>query len=152
MTMKLGTQGERSTSAARLRVYDTAYSTHDNEDERGPGPAVMGAKTLTGDKVFDADGGQLGTIEEIMLDTRAGRIAYAVMSFGGFLGMGDKLFAVPWDALELDTEHKGFVLRVEKDRLESAPGFDKNHWPAMADPTWAYAIHEYYESKPYWAR
>lgn len=150
MTMKLGTQGERSTSAARMRA--AAQTVAQDDDERGPGPAVMGAKTLTGDTVCDAEGKQLGKIEEIMLDTRGGRIAYAVMSFGGFLGMGDKLFAVPWDALELDVENKGFVLRVEKERLEAAPGFDKNHWPAMADPTWAFAIHEYYETKPYWAR
>jgi hypothetical protein len=58
--------------------------------------------------------------------------------------MGDKLFAVPWDALTLDPEHKRFVLNVEKDRLKNAPGFRKDKWPDMSDPAWAKIIHAYY--------
>ena len=84
-----------------------------------------------------------------MLDIRTGRISYAVLSFGGFLGMGEKLFAVPWSALTLDTVNKRFVLDVEKDRLENAPGFDKHQWPNMEDPDWAKGIHDYYGTKPY---
>ena len=84
-----------------------------------------------------------------MLDMRAGKVGYAVLSFGGFLGMGEKLFAVPWSALTLDTENKRFVLNVEKDRLKNAPGFDKDKWPNMADESWAKEIHSYYGTKPY---
>jgi len=84
-----------------------------------------------------------------MLDVHSGRVAYAVLSFGGFLGMGGKLFAVPWSALTLDTEHKRFVLDIDKERLASAPGFDKDHWPNMADPSWTRSIHSYYGTKPY---
>ncbi|MHB8565071.1 MAG: PRC-barrel domain-containing protein, partial [Acidiferrobacteraceae bacterium] len=73
----------------------------------------------------------------------------AVLSFGSFLGMGEKLFAVPWSALTLDTKNKRFVLNVEKDRLKQASGFDKNQWPNMADQSWAKAIHSYYGTKPY---
>ena len=117
---------------------------------RGPGPDVMDAASLTGDHVVNAAGEHLGRIEAIMLDVRSGRIAYAVLSFGGFLGIHDKLFAIPWSALTLDAVHKRFVLDVAKERLEEAPGFDKAHWPSMADPAWAAEIHAYYETDPYW--
>src|SRR3982074_3029198 len=100
----------------------------------GPGPEIMDAATLIGDSVVNSSGEDLGKIEAIMLDVTSGRIAYAVLSFGGFLGMGAKLFAIPWPALALDAGEKRFVLGVSKDRLENAPGFDKDHWPAMADP------------------
>lgn len=110
----------------------------------GPGPELMGASTLIGNTVCNKSDEDLGDIKEIMLDTSSGKVAYAVLSFGGFLGMGDKLFAVPWDALTLDTEHKRFVLNMEKDRLKDAPGFDKGKWPNMSDPSWAKKVHAYY--------
>lgn len=118
----------------------------------GPGPDIMGADTLMGNSVVNAQDETLGDIKEIMLDMRSGRVGYAVLSFGGFLGMGEKLFAVPWKALTLDTEHKRFVLNVEKDRLKDAPGFDRHHWPDMADETWASSIHSYYGTTPETAR
>lgn len=116
----------------------------------GPGPEVMDAATLKGDSVVNAVGDDLGKIEAIMLDVTSGRIAYAVLSFGGFLGMGAKLFAIPWSALTLDAAEKRFVLDVSKERLENAPGFDKDHWPSMADQDWATGVHNYYDVKPYW--
>lgn len=115
----------------------------------GPGPGLMGADTLMGNDVFNKDGEDLGDIQEIMLDMRNGKVSYAVMSFGGFLGIGDKLFAVPWNALTLDTENKRFTLDVAKERLEGAPGFDQNCWPDMADQSWAQQIHDYYGTRPY---
>ena len=116
----------------------------------GPGPEVMDAATLKGDSVVNSSGDDLGTIEAIMLDVTSGRIAYAVLSFGGFLGMGSKLFAIPWSALTLDASEKRFILDVPKERLENAPGFDKDHWPSMADTTWATQVHSYYNVRPYW--
>jgi sporulation protein YlmC with PRC-barrel domain len=104
----------------------------------------MGADTLLGNDVYNDAEENLGTIKEFMLDMASGRIAYAVLSFGGFLGMGDRLFAVPFQALRLDTENKRFVLNVSKDRLKNAPGFDKDHWPTMADHSWAAEIHSFY--------
>jgi len=117
-------------------------------NRRGPGPALMGSDTLMGNDVFNKDNEDLGDIKEFMLDMATGSVKYAVLSFGGFLGMGEKLFAVPWDALKLDTENKRFTLDVNRDRLESAPGFDKNVWPDMADPAWEAGIHAYYGTKP----
>ncbi|CAN7610874.1 PRC-barrel domain-containing protein [Trinickia sp. LjRoot230] len=116
----------------------------------GPGPYVMAAGTLEGDKVMCSDGKEVGKIKEIMLDVYTGRIAYAVMSVGGFLGIGDKLLALPWNALTLDTDRKCFQLSVPSDTVKNAPGFDKDHWPAMADVAWASELHNYYHSAPYW--
>jgi hypothetical protein len=110
----------------------------------------MAAETLTGDDVVNPAGEVLGTIKALMLDVPSGRIAYTVLSFGGLLGIGDKLFAIPWPALTLDTDHKRFILDLDKERLIQAPGFDKEHWPAMADPQWAASIHSYYNVQPYW--
>jgi len=119
-------------------------------NQSGPGPQIMTADTLTGDDVVNSSGEDLGEIKDIMIDVESGRIAYAVLSFGGFLGLGDKLFAIPWSSLRLDPAGKQFVLDVDKKQLENAPGFDKDHWPSMADTRWANDIHSYYGARPYW--
>ena len=133
-----------------LGMYKPQLGLGSDPDVRhGPGPEVMGADTLIGNDVCNPEGEDLGDIKEIMLDMRSGRVGYAVMSFGGFLGMGEKLFAIPWSALTLDTENKRFVLNVEEERLKNAPGFDTNHWPDMADQAWVTGIHSYYGTRPY---
>ena len=110
----------------------------------------MAASSFEGETVVNGHGEVLGEIEEIMLDVRSGRIAYAVMSVGGFLGIGEKYFAVPWSALTMDTDNKNFLLDVDKERLKNAPGFDRNQWPSMADVQWASAVHNYFGKPPYW--
>lgn len=132
-------------SGGEARIVGKGSSTAE-----GPGPYVMAASTLDGDKVMSSDGEDVGKIKEIMLDVYTGRIAYAVMSSGGFLGIGDKLLAIPWKALTLDTDRKCFLLSVTSDVVRNAPGFDKDHWPTMADATWASELHDYYHSSPYW--
>ena len=109
---------------------------------------VLSATALAGDGVRNSGGEDLGKIEEIMIDLDGGRIAYVVLSFGGFLGIGDKLFAVPWEALTLNSDEHEFILNVDKKVLESAPGFDKDNWPDMADPSWGSEIHGHYGTKP----
>lgn len=116
----------------------------------GPGPRLMTASTLDGNQVVNRQDEALGEIEEIMLDIEHGRIAYAVMGAGGFLGLGERLFALPWSALTLDTDRKCFVLDADKASFEDAPGFDKDHWPDQADPQWHRRVHEHYRSQPYW--
>lgn len=126
-------------------IYKASRVATSEEDAgEGPGPAMMGAGTLIGTDVHSRHAEKLGEVKEIMLDMRSGHVAYAVLSFGGFLGMGEKLFAIPWDALTLDTMNKRFVLDVDKDQLERAPGFDKDAWPDMANPEWAQGIRAYY--------
>ena len=114
----------------------------------GPGPSLMGADTLMGDSVVNAQEEDLGEIKEIMLDMRTGQVAYAVLSFGGFLGMREKLFAAPWQALQLDTVKKRFVLNVDKAKLQTAPGFDPDAWPDMSDIGWSNQIHAFYGTDP----
>ena len=104
----------------------------------------MGAETLLGNDVYNKDGQDLGDIKEFMIDMATGKVAYAVLSYGGVLGMGDKLFAVPWAALVLDTVNKRFTLNVLKESLKDAPGFDKARWPSMSDKTWAGGVHRFY--------
>jgi sporulation protein YlmC with PRC-barrel domain len=111
---------------------------------------VLSADTLTGDTVVNRKNEDLGKIEHLMIDLDSGRVAYAVLSFGGFLGMGDKLFAIPWKALTVDTSEKRFVLDLDKERLEQAPGFDKANWPDMADRSWGEGVYKYYDAEPYW--
>ena len=117
--------------------------------KHGPGPRLMGADTLIGNDVYNRQDERLGDIKEIMLDVPTGRVCYAVLSFGGVLGLGEKLFAVPWAALTLDTTSKRFVIDVTRERLESAPGFDKQQWPDMADASWERGVHDYYGTKPF---
>ncbi|HSX85420.1 MAG TPA: PRC-barrel domain-containing protein [Cellvibrio sp.] len=131
--------------------YETrdTYGMYKSHDNQGPGPRLMGADTLIGNDVYNHKDEDLGDIKEIMLDMSSGQVAYAVLSFGSFLGMGEKLFAVPWSALTLDTINKRFILNVEKDRLKSAPGFDKDDWPDMADSSWTQDVHAYYGTRPH---
>jgi sporulation protein YlmC with PRC-barrel domain len=146
-------QRERSSSPMhrhlKEKTMSTNYVSRDNfgmyaGDGAGPGPALMGANTLLGNDVYNRDGESLGDIKEFMIDMASGKVAYAVLSFGGLLGMGDKLFAVPWAALVLDTMNKRFTLDVPKATLADAPGFDKDCWPSMSDDTWASGVHKFY--------
>jgi sporulation protein YlmC with PRC-barrel domain len=125
------------------------YGMYKDKTSAGPGPALMGADTLIGDSVVNGIDENLGDIKEIMLDMNSGQVAYAVLSFGGFLGLGEKLFAVPWQALHLDTINKRFVLNIDKERLKTAPGFNTDAWPDMSDVTWANQIHSFYGTDPH---
>ncbi|EGF30340.1 antigen [Oxalobacteraceae bacterium IMCC9480] len=125
------------------------YGMYKNENMTDSAQALMGADTLIGNDVYNHKEEDLGDIKEIMLDIRSGRISYAVLSFGGFMGVGEKLFAVPWSTLTLDTNNKRFILKIDKEQLKDAPGFDADKWPDMADPVWNNTIHSYYGTKPH---
>lgn len=105
---------------------------------------LLSADSINGDEVCNMQDEKLGKIQDIMLDLTEGKIRYAVLSSGGFLGMGDRLFAVPWKALKLDKDNKRFMLNVDAERIKNAPGFDKDNWPNMADPTWNSSVEKYY--------
>lgn len=111
---------------------------------------VLSASTLAGDKVTNAKGEDLGKVEELMIDVESGRVAYAVLSFGaGFLKSG-KLFAIPWGSLAVDQTKKGQLrLNVSQEMLETAEGFDKDHWPDMADPAFMNTTYSHYGIKPW---
>ncbi len=111
---------------------------------------ILSASTLSGDSVRNSAGEDLGKIDEIMIDIPSGRVAYAVLSFGGILHLGNKLFAIPWSALSVDEDEKCFVLEVDQKILETAPGFEKDNWPDMADVSWGAQIYKHYGITPYW--
>lgn len=112
--------------------------------------APLKASSIIGTDIVNGAGDNLGDVKEVVIDPRSGKVAYAVISFGGFLGMGTKLFAVPFSALKYDAEGNQYSLDVSKERLKDAPGFDADHWPTMADEQWNRDIYTYYERAPYW--
>lgn len=117
---------------------------------RERGRILRAGEEIIGQKVVNLDGEDIGEIQEVMIDALASRVTYAIVSFGGFLGIGDKLFAVPWVSLNHEEKKGVFKMKVNKELLENAPGFDRNHWPDMSDPTRISEIYKYYGSEPYW--
>lgn len=111
---------------------------------------TLSASTLMGNGVRNRENEDLGKIEDFMLDLETGRVAYAVLSFGAFLGLGGKLFAVPWNAFTLDSPRHQFILDVSKERLREAPGFDKDHWPDVVDAEARTRIFAFYGVAPDW--
>lgn len=112
--------------------------------------SMLSASTLNGTSIKHPKGEGLGDIKDLMIDLSTSRVAYAVVEFGGLLGIGSKLFAVPIKALRQDAGNKCFVLDASKASLENAAGFDKDHWPDFADRSWQEAVHKHYDASPYW--
>ena len=103
------------------------------------------ASELVGKSVKNLQGEDIGQIEELVIGSN-GEVGYAVLSFGGFLGVGDKLFAVPWTSLAHQPDHEYLTLDISPKKLEKAPGFDKNDWPDMKDEKWKFLIGEFYST------
>jgi sporulation protein YlmC with PRC-barrel domain len=106
---------------------------------------------LQGTTIRNPKGEDLGTLEDVVIDGPRGRVAYGVLSFGGFLGMGSRRFAIPWQALQAGKSPGYLILDVPRDRLEAAPGYDPDDPPRYADETWGTEIHTYYGYQPYWS-
>ena len=113
---------------------------------------IVRGKDLADYQVRNPQGEDLGTIKDVVIDTSEGCIAYAVLSFGGFMGLGDKLFAIPWEALRYNATDDTFVLDIPRERLENAPGFDKDNWPTTAEREWLTGMYSHYGYTPYWER
>ena len=111
---------------------------------------TLGATSLIHDKVVNLNGESVGRIEELMIDVTTGRVAYAVLSFGGFLGIGNKLFAVPWSAVTVDEAKKRFVLNVTRESLAKTRGFDKGHWPDLNDLEYATGVYHHWGATAHW--
>ena len=121
----------------------------------GASPSLQDAVLLRSRTLFDyrvksPQGEDLGKIEEVMIDMEMGRVAYAVLSFGGFLGLGDKWVPVPWDAVALQPDEKVLLLKIEKEKLQKAPNFERASLPDLANRQWGAVIHTYYGYPPYW--
>ncbi len=129
-------------------TYSTPQPNNGNKaaDTMQAGGTLLSATTIIGDEVCNMQDETLGKIQDVMIDLTEGRIRYAVLTSGGILGIGDRLFAVPWKALKQDKENKRFTLDVDVERLKNAPGFDKDQWPNMADASWNSTVQSYYAS------
>ncbi|HTA43163.1 MAG TPA: PRC-barrel domain-containing protein [Bryobacteraceae bacterium] len=160
-TLRTGTQGNggvgnESRAISRDDVRDgSASPTAFGEDNptmtlHGGNSRVLAASALAGGQVKNSAGENVGNIEEIMLDLERGCIAYALLLCGGFLGIGDKLFAVPWSTLRIGESGREFILDVDRETLKKAPAFDRRHWPDMADPVFGRKTHKHYGKAPYW--
>ena len=96
-------------------------------------------------------GNSLGSIHNLMIDKASGHVAYAIMSFGGFLGIGDQFHPLPWSVLKYDTNMGGYVLDLNKEQLEGGPAYDAGSEPDWRDRTYENKIHDYYGVGPYWS-
>jgi sporulation protein YlmC with PRC-barrel domain len=111
---------------------------------------LISADKVEGTNVMNPAGEKLGSIEDIMIDKRSGKVAYAVMSFGGFLGFGDRHHPLPWSMLKYDTNLNGYVVNLDKRILESAPAYGTDERVDLADEEYGRKLHDYYHVPPYW--
>jgi sporulation protein YlmC with PRC-barrel domain len=122
--------------------------------EQNPAKSTAGktiaADRVEGTEVYNATGDHLGEVEDVIIDKRSGKVAYAVMSFGGFLGIGEKYHPVPWSILTYDTSKGGFVVPMNKAQLEGAPSYGAKEMK-FSDRAWNSRIHDYYKAPPYWS-
>jgi hypothetical protein len=111
---------------------------------------LIGSDRVGGTEVYNPDGEHLGEIREIMIDRLSGNVAYAVMSFGGFLGVGEKYHPLPWSALKYDKDIGGYVVNVSRDQLRGGPAYDASKEPGWGDRDYETKLHDYYGLPPYW--
>jgi len=108
------------------------------------------ATKLLGERVLDSKGENLGKVEDLAIDFEQGRIRYAILSFGGFLGMGEKRFAVPVQALKRFDDDR-LVLNLDREKLKNAPGIARDEWQDFDDQTYAVDVYKFYGYAPYWS-
>lgn len=105
---------------------------------------IVNSNDVVGVEVRNLQDENLGEVEAIMLDKASGQVAYVVLSYGGFLGMGDKLFALPWNIFTYNVSNDCFTIPLDQNKLKNSPGFDKDNWPDMSSDTWKNSIRSYY--------
>ncbi len=120
------------------------------DDTTDPSGRLIGAKQVQGATVYNTGLEKLGSIEDVMIDKSAGRIAYAVLSFGGFLGIGDRYYPLPWEKLAYNTELGGYVIDIGRDVLEGAPSYTDQATAFWNDEARARDVYTYYGVHPYW--
>jgi sporulation protein YlmC with PRC-barrel domain len=128
-----------------MNNFEAANATGKNRDGARPNTPLkfLTASSIIGDKVLDPQGEKLGSIKDIMIDLRNGKVEYVVVELGGFLGIGEKYFAIPFSILQVDPKHEAFLINQSKETLKNAPGFNKEHWPETNS-------HEFERSGAYW--
>jgi hypothetical protein len=112
---------------------------------------LIASNKVEGTAVYDRQGERLGEVYNFMVDKYSGQVAYAVMSFGGFLGIGESYHPLPWRVLNYDTSMAGYIVDLDKDRLRGAPSFSRNETPDWSNREWGTRVHDYYGVPPYWS-
>ncbi len=108
---------------------------------------LISSEDVEGTTVFDLAGNEIGEIDHLMIDKISGRVRYAVMSFGGFMGLGHSHYPLPWNSLTYDKEREGYAANVTEQQLKDAPEFSDDSW---TDRDWEKRVHEHYSAQPYW--
>lgn len=111
---------------------------------------LISADKVEGTTVYNTSGDKVGSISNVMIDKLSGKVAYADMSFGGFLGIGNRHHPLPWSVLKYSTDMDGYVVNLDKEKLEKAPSYDASDCPDWEDQTWGKQVHSYYNVTPYW--
>jgi len=112
---------------------------------------IVRASKIIGETVVNSQSENIGKIHDLVIDAKKNRIAYAVLSSGGFLGIGNKLFAIPWAVFEFSLTENNLILNVDKEKLNNAPGFEESdEWPDFSDTLWGEIIYKYYDYTPPW--
>jgi hypothetical protein len=119
------------------------------EPEHAP-RSLIASDRVIGTGVRRPDGGRVGVIERLMLDKVTGRVAYAVMSFGGFLGLGSAFYTLPWSVLRFAPEHDAYVVDITENQLRDAPPRSPEGTDPKDDRAWEEQVHRYYNAAPYW--
>ncbi|HET6197868.1 MAG TPA: PRC-barrel domain-containing protein [Acetobacteraceae bacterium] len=122
-------------------------SINDTSDTSG---RLIAADQVEGTSIYNPAGDNLGSVQDVMIDKISGKIAYAVVGFGGFLGIGDRHYPLPWEKLKYDTNMGGFVVDLDKRTLEGAPSYADNDTVGWEDPAWGKRVYDYYGARPYW--
>jgi sporulation protein YlmC with PRC-barrel domain len=120
------------------------------DDTNDPSGRLIGANQVQGTTVYDTHGTKLGRVEDVMIDKLTGRLAYAVLSFGGFLGVGDRYFPLPWEKLSYDMTLGGYVVDVDRSSLEGAPSYAGDETAPWDDRAWGERVAGYYGARPFW--
>ena len=112
--------------------------------------ALINSNQVEGTAVFNLQGERLGSVDCVMIDKQKGHVAYAVMAFGGFLGLGEKRHPVPWASMTYDTSKDGYVIPLSKEELKEAPTLDPDQYSQLGDPDYDAAVYTHYKAEPYW--
>jgi hypothetical protein len=119
------------------------------EMQKNTSGSLIAAEKVTGTNVYNPSGEKLGNVEDVMIDKISGKAVYAIMSFGGFLGMGEKHHPLPWQTLNYDTKLDGYVVNLDKKVLQDAPSYDRTREFAWT-PDYGRKVDEYYKVPTYW--
>jgi sporulation protein YlmC with PRC-barrel domain len=118
------------------------------DDTSNTGGHLIGARKVQGTTVYSVALEKLGTLQDVMIDKSTGRIAYAVLSCGGFLGIGDHYYPLPWEKLSYNPEMGGYIIDIDRDALQGAPSYADEAAAAWHDKTWGEEINEHYGLPP----